>query len=84
MIYSATGCAEPARSMRMPGSGTLSNARNTAAAANQISAEVRSSFYRSLERDKNDEITERLVKEISEQIEQCLTRMAEVVEIPLG
>ena len=50
----------------------------------KISAEVRSSFYRSLERDKNDEITERLVKEISEQIEQCLTRMAEVVEIPLG
>ena len=50
----------------------------------KISDEVRSSFYRSLERDKNDEITQRLVKEISEQIEQCLTRMAEVVEIPLG
>ena len=50
----------------------------------KISDEVRSSFYRSLEKDKNDEITRRLVSEISDQIEQCLTRMAEVVEIPLG
>ena len=37
-----------------------------------------------LEKEKNLEITERLVGEISEQIEQCLTKMAEVVEIPLG
>ena len=50
----------------------------------KISDEVRGSFYRSLERDKNDEISQRLVKEISDQIEHCLTRMAEVVEIPLG
>ena len=50
----------------------------------KISDEVRSSFFRSLEKDKNDEITKRLVTEISEQIEQCLMRMAEVVEIPLG
>ena len=50
----------------------------------KISDEVKSSFYKSLEKDKNEEITERLVNEISEQIEQCLTKMAEVVEIPLG
>ena len=50
----------------------------------KISSEVRESFYKSLEKDKNDAITKRLVDEISEQIEQCLMRMAEVVEIPLG
>lgn len=50
----------------------------------KISEEVRASFYRSLEQDKNEEITARMVQEISEQIEQCLMRMAEVVEIPLG
>ena len=50
----------------------------------KISDEVKNTFYRSLENDKNEEITERLVDEISEQIEQCLTKMAEVVEIPLG
>ena len=50
----------------------------------KISDEVKNTFYKSLEKDKNEEITERLVNEISEQIEQCLTKMAEVVEIPLG
>ena len=50
----------------------------------KISDEVKSSFYETLEKEKNLEITERLVREISEQIEQCLTKMAEVVEIPLG
>lgn len=50
----------------------------------KVSEEVRSSFYRSLEQDKNDEITARMVSEISGQIEQCLMHMAEVVEIPLG
>ena len=50
----------------------------------KISSEVRESFYKSLEKDKNDAITKRLVDEISEQIEHCLMRMAEVVEIPLG
>ena len=34
--------------------------------------------------EKNEEITERMVNEISSQIELCLTKMAEVVEIPLG
>ena len=50
----------------------------------KISTEVKNSFYETLEKEKNVEITERLVTEISEQIEQCLTKMAEVVEIPLG
>ena len=49
-----------------------------------ISNEVKNSLYAKLEQEKNDEITERLVKEISMQIEQCLAKMAEVVEIPLG
>ena len=50
----------------------------------KISDEVRGSFYKSLEKDKNEAISKRLVDEISQQIEQCLMRMAEVVEIPLG
>ena len=49
-----------------------------------VSASVKSNFYESLEKDKNDEITDRMVSEISEQIDQCLVKMAEVVEIPLG
>ncbi len=48
-----------------------------------ITDEVRAGFYESLEKDKNEEISERLVKEISDQIEDCLTKMARVVEIPL-
>jgi hypothetical protein len=50
----------------------------------RISSEVRENLYQKLEKEKNEEITERLVQEISEQIELCLTKMAEVVEIPLG
>lgn len=50
----------------------------------RISPEVKSSFFESLEKEKNAEITGRLTDEISEQIEQCLTRMAQIVEIPLG
>ncbi len=49
-----------------------------------VSADVKASFFRNLEEEKNDEITARMEQEISEQIELCLTRMAEVVEIPLG
>ena len=49
-----------------------------------ISSEVKNSLYAKLEQEKNEEITERLVKEISLQIETCLSKMAEVVEIPLG
>lgn len=49
-----------------------------------IIGKVKSNLYRSLENEKGDEITERMVREISEQIEECLMHMAEVVEIPLG
>ncbi len=49
-----------------------------------IEGTVRKNLFRSLEEDKNEAITERMVDEISEQIEECLTRMAAVVEIPLG
>ena len=49
-----------------------------------VSSEIRADFYRSLEEDKNEEITGRMVEEMSSQIEHCLTRMAEIVEVPLG
>lgn len=49
-----------------------------------MSSSVKQSFYESLEQDKNEEITNRMVDEISSQIEQTLIKMAEVVEIPLG
>ena len=47
-------------------------------------AQVRKKLYQSLEQDKNDEITARMTNDIAQQIEQCLMKMAEVVEIPLG
>ena len=50
----------------------------------KLSEEIKAKLYDDLEKEKNDEITERLVKEISEQIEGWLTKMAEVVEIPLS
>ena len=50
----------------------------------EITDDVRASFYESLEKEKNTAISERLVNEISQQIEECLTKMAKVVEIPLG
>ena len=50
----------------------------------RISPEVKANFHKSLEKEKNEEISERLVREISDQIEECLTNMARVVEIPLG
>ena len=49
-----------------------------------VSDNVRERVFESLNKERNEEITARLVDEISQQIEQCLTRMAEVVEIPLG
>ena len=49
----------------------------------EIADQVKARLYKSLEREKNDEITARMTEEISQQIETCLTRMAEVVEIPL-
>ncbi len=50
----------------------------------KISREVRKNLLESLKEEKNEEITDRLVREISEQIETCLAKMAEIVEIPLG
>ena len=49
-----------------------------------ISKQVKDNLYEKLEQEKNQQISQRLVKEISTQIESCLTKMAEVVEIPLG
>ena len=49
-----------------------------------ISKQVKDNLYEKLEQEKNQEISQRLAKEISVQIESCLTKMAEVVEIPLG
>ena len=49
----------------------------------RMTEEVKSNFYSNLENEKNAEITERMVAEITQQIEQCLTKMAQVVEIPL-
>ncbi len=49
----------------------------------RLTEEVKSNFYSNLENEKNGEITSRMASEISEQIEQCLMKMAEVVEIPL-
>ena len=49
-----------------------------------ISDEIRKNFYRTLEEEKNDVITDRLIEDITDQIELCLTKMAEVVEVPLG
>ena len=49
-----------------------------------ICRDVKESFYESLEQEKSEEITKRMVDEISGQIEHTLVKMAEVVEIPLG
>ena len=49
----------------------------------RLTEEVKQNFYNNLENEKNTEITERMAAEISEQIERCLSKMAEVVEIPL-
>ena len=46
--------------------------------------EVKVSFCESLLNEKNSEITKRMADDISGQIETCLIRMAEIVEIPLG
>ena len=52
--------------------------------ADRISGEVKSGLYAKLEQERNLDITEKLVEDISGQIEMYLTKMAEVVEIPLG
>ena len=50
----------------------------------RISGEVKAGLYAKLEQEKSEDITRKLVEDISGQIELCLTKMAEVVEIPLG
>lgn len=50
----------------------------------RASPEVKQKFYDSLEKEKNEEISTRMTEEISQQIEQCLGKMAQIVEIPLG
>ncbi len=49
-----------------------------------LSADIKREFYDSLQTHKYDEITARMVDDISEEIEICLSKMAEVVEVPLG
>ena len=51
---------------------------------NPIARSLRRELAVRFEKDKNAEITARMVAEISQQIERCLGKMAEVVEIPLG
>jgi len=48
-----------------------------------VSGDVKAAFYESLEKDKNEAIEERMTEEISRQIDDCLVKMAEVVELPL-
>ena len=50
----------------------------------KLTDEIKENFYQSLEKEKSEEITDRMVREISSQIEDCLTKMAKIVEIPLG
>ena len=50
----------------------------------KLSADIKANLYENLENEKSEEITERMVSQISDQIEQFLTKMAEIVEIPLG
>ena len=50
----------------------------------EITDDIRAAFYESLEKEKNQEISTRMVEEITTQIEKRLLGMAKVVEIPLG
>ena len=50
----------------------------------KISGEVKRTCFETMEKDKSEEVSRRMISEISSQIEECLMRMAEVVEIPLG
>ncbi len=51
---------------------------------NPIARSLRRELAVRFEKDKNAELTAKMVEEISQQIERCLGKMAEVVEIPLG
>jgi len=48
-----------------------------------VSGEVKAEFYEHLKKEKNEEIAERMTRDISLQIDECLVKMAQVVEIPL-
>ena len=50
----------------------------------RIAGAVKASFLENLESEKNEEITGRMVDDISHELENCLIRMAEVVELPLA
>ena len=49
----------------------------------KVAEQVKEKFYESLHKENNAAITERMAEEISAQIDDCLVRMAKVVEIPL-
>ena len=49
-----------------------------------IKEKVKDAFYQNLQSEQGDKIRERLIKDISGEIELCLTKMADVAEIPLG
>ena len=51
---------------------------------NPIARTLRRELATRFEKEKNAEMTAKTVEEISQQIERCLGKMAEVVEIPLG
>ncbi len=50
----------------------------------KISGEIKKTCFEKMEKEKSEEVSRRMITEISDQIEECLMRMAEVVEIPLG
>ena len=50
----------------------------------KISGEIKKTCFEKMEKEKSEEVSRRMITEISGQIEECLMRMAEVVEIPLG
>lgn len=50
----------------------------------RIKDDIRAKFYDSLQKEESGVITDKLAAEISRQLEECLNKMAEVVEIPLG
>lgn len=50
----------------------------------RLTGEVKASFLKNIENEKAEEISGKMVNEISSELEQCLTRMADVVELPLA
>ena len=50
----------------------------------KVADQVKEKFYESLQKENNAAITEHMADEISAQIDDCLVRMAKVVEVPLA